>query len=324
MNSYGPVVITGASGTIGAALARRCLADGVAVNLLTRSGTLPRRLEPLAEDARVLRVDWDEPHALRELVDTLRPRTVFHLAGTRFAPPGPTLDEHIGSAVGVSARLVSALGDYSATAVVYASSGAVYGDRVGAVESVRVEPTSWLGATKAMAEELLAAEARMHGRSFVALRLFTPFGPDEEPDRLVASVVRAGLAGVTIELTSGSQTRDYVFIDDVVDAFVRAARLRPAQPATFNIGSGRARTVRSVAEFILAQLGRPDLAQFGARPSRPGDIEAMEAEGTWSAAALGWTPRVTFAQGIERTIAAAQRARSKNNRIAEPQGISTR
>ena len=289
---------------IGGPLARRCIADGVEVHLLTRSATIPARLEPLTERAQIHPVIWDDSRALRDLLDAIEPRTLFHLAGMRFAPPGQALGEHIASAVDVSARLTSALRDHPETAIVYASSGAVYGDRVGASESAPVEPASWLGATKAMAEALFAAEARMHGRPFVALRLFTPFGPGEDQDRLITSVLRAAVDGLHIALSAGSQTRDYVFIDDVVDAFVRAALLRPQRPAIFNIGSGRARSVRSVVEFILARSGQPELAQFGARPARLGDIDAMEADITWAAKGLGWTPQFTFAEGIDRTIAA--------------------
>jgi UDP-glucose 4-epimerase len=289
---------------IGAPLARRCLADGVAVHLLTRSQSLPTRLSAFGDEANIRRVDWNDANDMRRAVEAIAPRTIFHLAGIRLATTGTNFDLHLQSAVGLSASLLGALEDNRETAIVYASSGAVYGARLNASEQDAVEPASWLGATKAMAEQLFAAEARIHGRPLVNLRLFTPYGSDDESDRLIVAVIHAAYADRSLVLGSGSQQRDYVFIDDVTDAFIRAAELRPDSPATFNIGSGSSRSVRSVVDFILARMNRRGLARFGDRPDRPDDIPAMQANIGLAASRLAWAPRVAFADGIERMIAA--------------------
>lgn len=304
---YGPVIVTGASGMIGAPLARRCLADGVDVHLFTRSRGTPARLNEFADSATIWNVDWDDADDLRRAVEVIAPRTVFHLAGVRLAATEANVGLHLRSAVGLSAALLAALKTARETAIVYASSGAVYGARLNAPEQDMVEPASWLGATKVMAEQLFGAEARIHGRPFVTLRLFTPYGPDDETDRLIAAVIAAAHAEQPVVLGSGSQVRDYVFIDDVVDAFIRAAHLRPDCPATFNIGSGSGRSVRSVVDFILERMNRRDLARFGDRADRPGDIPAMQANVGLAASQLAWAPRVAFADGIEQMIAALSR-----------------
>ncbi len=324
MSGYGPVVVTGASGMIGVPLVRRCLVDGAQVHVLTRSATPPARLVPLAGDAHIHHVEWENHAKLRETLRAIRPRTVFHLAGIRFASGSPSLEDYLTSAVSITGKLIEALGDLPEAATIFASSGAVYGDCVGAAESVPLEPCSWLGASKSMAEQLLATEARLHQRPHVTLRLFTPFGPDDAADRLVPAVIRSAAAGTPLDLTSGRQTRDYVYICDVVDAFIAAARLRPSQPAVFNIGSGQSRSVREVADTIFACFHRRELARYGMRPERPAEILAMRADISRAGRDLGWSPRVAFSEGIERTVAALARPKHTREDSRIPENMEAR
>jgi nucleoside-diphosphate-sugar epimerase len=294
-------LITGGTGMIGSALASRLLAQGTSVAILTRPGSPVPRLDPIRDRIRLEPVVWDDAGQLAAVVRSVDPSLVFHLAGPQFSPP-PPLATWLETTVGNAVRLLEALKPFPRVPLVYASTAAVYGNRASASESAAPEPATWLGATKAMAGTLLAASGRVTCRPVVELRLFAPYGPWERPQRLIPSVILSALAGRPIELTSGRQQRDYVYIDDIIDAFVRAASYNGPTPAVFNIGGGSGTAVREIVTRLLRELGQPELARFGALPDRAEEVTVMSADVSLARALLGWAPATTLDDGLRRTI----------------------
>ena len=288
---------------LGAALAERLIANGGEVTIASRAACAGARLEHLSGQFRFAMIDWTRDGLTAELRRSA-PDVIFHFASAPFNPPGIPLATYVAANVETTAVLVdaAALAAPSA-AVVYTSSAAVYGNAAQAAESSDLMPSTWLGATKAMAGMLLAAAARMHGFPAVELRLFTPYGPRERAGRLIPSVVLRALAGEPIPLGSGEQERDFVYIDDVVDALLAAAELRPAAPLTFNVGSGHGIRIREIVERLLTLLGRPDLARFGSLSTRGDELLTMSADITRASDSLGWKPRVSLDEGLARTVA---------------------
>lgn len=285
---------------VGAALARACVARGDEVIVLSRTPTVPPRLKELGGSIDVRCVNWDDPASVRSVLDSCTPDVVFHLATAPFNPPGIPLATYLAANVGTTAALIDALAP--GTAIVFTSSAAVYGPNAGAPEDDPLTPATWLGTTKAMAGTLIAGAARLKELFAVELRLFTPYGPWERSGRLIPSTILAALAGRPVELGAGTPERDFVYIDDVVDALLRAAALRPASPVAINIGSGNGVTVREVVGRILALAGRPNLAQFGVHPIRADEIMRMSANIDRAKAVLGWLPRTSLDEGLRTTI----------------------
>jgi len=252
--SAGRALITGATGMIGAALVARLVRDGWTTGILTRSGSAQERLLPYREALDVSVVDWSDARALADAVRRTNPDVVFHLAGPPFNPP-PRLSVFLNAAVNNTAALLEALDEAGNGArIVFASSAAVYRNASHAGEGQTPEPATWLGAAKAMAGVLLATSARKTGRAVVELRLYTPYGPSERAERLIPSLIDAARKRRPIPLSDGHQERDYVYIDDVVDAFVRAARVDAPEPLAINIGSGVGTSVREVVTMVLTAL----------------------------------------------------------------------
>lgn len=295
-------LVTGATGTIGAALTRRLVNVGWTVTVLTRAGSAQDRLQPVRERIDVAIVDWPDSASVARAVAQARPDVVFHLAGPPFNPPRLPPSVFL-AAVDHAAMLVRALDDAGSGArIVFSSSAAVYGNAAHASETQAPAPATWLGAAKAMAGVLFATAGRTTGRPIVELRLYTPYGPGERPERLIPSVIAAALAGRPIPLSEGTQERDFVYIDDVVDALLAAARVDAPAPLTFNIGSGTGTRVRDVVTAVLAMLDAGDLARFGALPMRPDEIMHMAADVSAAAAGLGWTPHTSLHDGLRSTI----------------------
>lgn len=296
-------LITGATGAIGAALADRLVRDGWAVSVLTRAGSSQERLLPLRERIDVAIVDWPDATTVDAAVRRADPSVVFHLAGPPFNPPTLPPSVFIDAAVNTTATLLQSLDVAGNGArIVFASSAAVYANPSHASESQLPAPTTWLGAAKAMAGVLLATAGRKTGRPIVELRLYTPYGPGERAERLIPSLISAALERRMIPLSDGAQERDFVYIDDVVEAFLAAARVDAPAPLTFNIGSGTGTRVRDLVAMVLGMLDATDLARFGALPTRPDEIMTMAADIATATTTLGWAPRTPLHEGLRSTI----------------------
>lgn len=187
--------------------------------------------------------------------------------------------------------------------LVYCGSCFEYGSGDRWSEDSLPAPTTEYGAAKAAGWLLANAFARRTGLEVVSLRPFTMYGPMEPPGRLVPSVVRHALAGRAIDLTPGDQLRDFLFVDDAVDAFVAAATTDAAVGGTFNICTGTAVTVRDVVRRVLQCTGSRSEARFGALSYRPTELAVLSGDPTRAADVLGWRARVSLEDGLARTIA---------------------
>jgi nucleoside-diphosphate-sugar epimerase len=165
-------------------------------------------------------------------------------------------------------------------------------------------PNSPYGASKAAA----TAYARMFYGSFqlptVVLRPSVVYGPGQSPRQLISMVFQALADNRTIAVTEGSQTRDFVFIDDVVDSILIALTASGIEGDAWNIGSGEIVTVRTCLEMIEAITGRPGLIQYGARPYLDSERFHYEPKVDGTFEAFNWRPSVMLEEGLRRTWAA--------------------
>ena len=232
---------------------------------------------------------------------------VYHLAWSTVpseANRAPAEDARV-NIVG-SLRLIQALqNDRCASRVVFASSGGtVYGilSRVPAPEDHPLRPISAYGVSKLAVESYLAAIHAETGLSTVSLRMGNLYGPGQGVGRMfgvVAHFAHRALAGKPVRIFGdGSVTRDYLYIDDAVDALFRAG-FQTAH-GNFNIGSGVGHSLNQVASIIAADLGR-DLA-IERLAGRPYDVPVSILDVTRARETFGWKPRVSFEQGIRKTL----------------------
>jgi nucleoside-diphosphate-sugar epimerase len=287
---------------IGAHFVRQCLHDGRQVAVTSRSPQCPGRLTEVENRIRLIPVDLCNPEAVKAAVAETKPDVVVHLAATAFNPP-PSADLHLQVNVLGLANLVEALADRPGLRVVHAGSAAQYGDGDDLREDMAERPTTWLGISKSCAAAVLHGAGRMFGLETVELRLFTPFGPWERAGRLIPHTILSALRGESVALGDGRPERDYVYVDDVVDALMRAMTRPLPAAAVINIGSGIGRSVAAVADRILELMGRPVALRLGTRPARVDEIWKASANIARAEALLGWRPGVDFDQGLRRSIA---------------------
>ena len=300
------VLVTGASGFIGSHLARRLVADGARVFAMSSSVSsfTPPRLADLIERIDVVEANVNDQSSLAHSIETIAPEYVVHLAA--FSHVGKSfyrIDETNQTNIQGTVNLLKALsGTY--TRFVYVGTGDVYGDApVPFREDGPVRPLSPYAVSKYAAERYCRMFHQAYEWPIVCLRPFNAYGPWQSGDRIIPELILAGLRGKPLRMTEGRQTREFTFVEDQVDAFVRALVTPGIDGEVINIGRGEEVSMREIALTVLDLLGNPIEPEFGALPARPNEVQRMVGDPTRAQALLGWRAEHSLAAGLEKTIA---------------------
>jgi UDP-glucose 4-epimerase len=305
-------LVTGGAGFIGSTLVDRLLAEGHAVDVVDDLST--GSLANLA-DARADRRNDVTFHKLdirsadvTELVARRRPEVVFHLAAqadVRVSVARPAFDAEV-NVLG-TLHVLEGARQGGARKVVFASSGGtIYGDPAPSELPVREShpqhPLSPYGVAKKAAGDYLAAYRELHGIEYTALALANVYGPRQDPHGeagVVAIFAGRLLAGEPCTIYGdGRQTRDFVFVDDVVDAFVRAAER--GSGLLLNIGTGVETSVNELYRTMAEAAGSS--APPVQAPARPGELQRSALDPGRAAIHLGWEPWTTLGDGVAAVL----------------------
>ena len=298
-------LITGAGGFVGANLARRLLRDGHAVVCLVRPGSDRWRLEPISAQAQVLEADLTDPVATSEVVGGHRPQWVFHLAAHGAYSWQRDRSRIFATNLDGSISLADACAAEPACEVlVHAGSSSEYGYKDHAPgEDEATVPNSDYAVAKAAATMYLRLVARRSALRTVTLRLYSVFGPWEDPGRFVPTLAREGLKGSLPDLVGPDTARDFVYVDDVCEAFVLAAGHEPEEPGpVFNVGTGVQTTIREAVDLAIDRFGIRAEPTFDSMEARSWDTGTWVADPRRILAALGWKPALDFAAGFDRFV----------------------
>jgi nucleoside-diphosphate-sugar epimerase len=298
-----PVLLTGATGFVGANLARRLLGDGHEVHVLVRPGRDQWRLEEIRQALVVHEVDLAVAEAVHKAVAQTNPEWVFHLAAYGAYPTQDDLGQAVQTNVMGTLNLVRACCERGVSAIVSAGSSSEYGLKDHApLESELLEPNSDYAATKASATIISSHLARSRGVPLTTLRLYSVYGPFEEPSRLIPALVLCGLRSTLPPLVSPDVARDFVYVDDVIDAFVLAAKQpHGGDGRVYNIATGMQTTVRQAVDAIRHLLPIEADARWGSMPDRKWDTNVWVGDSGLIRGELGWQPR-SFDEGLRLTV----------------------
>jgi UDP-glucose 4-epimerase len=302
-------VVTGGAGFIGSNLVDALLERGDEVMIVDDISTGKRENieQALAAGARLVEADIRDGRPLIDLFAEVQPDVVFHLGAqidVRKSVADTALDAMI-NVVGTINVLEAAKRAGTRRVVNSSTGGAIYGEGkiIPAPEDHPAEPEAPYGQSKFAAEGYLELYRRLHGLSTVSLRYGNVYGPRQDP------LGEAGVIGIfcgkliagekPTVFGDGLQTRDYVYVGDVVAANLAAAESDAS--GAFNIGTGRESSVLDLVE-ALAQISGHDF-QAELAPERPGEVRHIAIDYTRAREELGWEPKVDLREGLERTLA---------------------
>ena len=298
------VLLTGGSGFVGANLTRRLLDEGHELHLLLRPGYRRWRVEDVLAHVQAHEIDMADSQSLGKLVAELEPEWIFHLATHGAYSEQSDASRIVETNVVGFTHLIEACARRGFEAFVNAGTSSEYGLKDHApTESEGIEPNSAYAVTKAAATQYCRYLARRFGLHIPTLRLYSVYGPFEAPTRLLPQIIVRGLRGKLPPLTAPETARDFVYVDDVVDAFIAAAS-RPTDEmgAIFNVGTGIQTTLREVVELARRVLEISTEPQWGSMESRSWDTEVWRSDCTKAHRELAWRSGVTLEDGFSRTV----------------------
>ena len=297
-------LITGAAGFLGSALANRLAWEGHQVRGLDDLSTGdPRVLSP---DVLFTRGDVNDRPKLWTLLQEVD--CVYHLAARVSVPESVMYPREYNAVnVGGTVSLMEAMRDVGVRRVVLISSGAVYGDQPEQPlhESAIPAPRSPYAVSKLAAEYYVRTIGSLWGIETVSLRVFNAYGPGQHLPAshppVIPSFLRHGVRGGSIVVHGqGYQTRDYVFVDDVVEAMVAASTAPGINNQVINVGSGKETSLRELVRLVLETVGKP--VEVIETPRTDSGVSRMCADLILAHEKLSYQPRVNLADGLRLTM----------------------
>jgi UDP-glucose 4-epimerase len=296
-------IVTGGCGFIGSHLVERLLRDGSAVTVIDNLKTGRRKnLQHLSGSSAVDVVELDvcEQTELKTLFRSAD--CVFHLAALAdIVPSIERPEEYFRANVDGTFSVMQAARAANVPRVMYAASSSCYGipDNFPTPETAQIRPQYPYALTKFLGEQIVLHWGKVYGLNVTSLRLFNVYGPRARTTGTYGAVfgvfLAQKLAGKPMTVVgNGKQTRDFTFVTDVVDAFVRAARSSSLSGEILNVGSGNTYSVNRLVELLGGETTNI--------PKRPGEPETTFADVTRISSSLDWKASVSFEDGVARML----------------------
>lgn len=297
------VLITGSTGFIGANLVRRFLKIGAEVYILTRTTSNKWRINDVLKDVNEYCVDLLDYEKLELIILDIKPEIIFHTAiygGYLFQKD---IKQIIESNFIGTVNLVNACKKGDFELFVNTGSSSEYGIKSKSMtEEDILEPVNDYGVSKAAGTLYCQAVARREKIPIVTLRLFSPYGYYEEPTRLIPSVVISCLKGRNPEVSSPNSVRDFIFIEDVIDAYMKVIETSNIGGEIFNIGYGRQQSVGEVVNKIVELTANNVRPEWGGVPKWAIEPNVWQADIAKAKDVLKWEPKYSLEEGLAKTV----------------------
>jgi nucleoside-diphosphate-sugar epimerase len=305
------VLVTGGTGFMGRHLVAALRARGDQVTVVGRrdAGAVAAHL---AEGVRYLRADLAEPGTAAHIVADNQPERVFHLASAVDVRRDlALLDVQIHDTQLAAVHVARACLEHGVPRLVHAGTCEEYGDGPAPFrETQNPQPVSPYSAAKAAATAFVQMLCKSFGLRAVVVRPFLTYGPGQGPQQMIPALIRSALDGRDFPMTGGEQTREFNYVDDIVDGMLRACDATGVDGEIFNLGCGEPRQIRDVAALVLELMGNPVRAQFGALPYRPGETWEFYCANDKARERLGYRAATPLEDGLRHTIAWYRQARA--------------
>lgn len=297
-------ILTGATGFVGATLARRLLREGHEVHLLVRHGYAPWRIEAIRQDIQLHEVDLSDAEATAETIAVIRPEWVFHLAAYGAYSSQTDVHRIYQTNLTSTINLLEACLKTGFEAFINTGSSSEYGFKDHAPsEKEWVDPNSYYSAAKVAATLYCRYSAQKHKAHIATIRLYSVYGAYEEPTRLIPTLIIKGLRGELPPLVNPNIARDYIYAEDVNDAYLLAATMPEPEPGTvYNIGTGIQTSLREAVDAARQIMDIPVEPQWGSMPDRQWDTNVWVSDPSAANQALGWRAKYNFTDGLRETV----------------------
>jgi nucleoside-diphosphate-sugar epimerase len=298
------ILITGAAGFVGANLTRTLICNGAQVHALARPNTNLWRISEVLPWLTLHRADLRDLKELEKIMDDVQPEIIFHLAVHRAAGSPEERLATLESNVLGTVNLLEATASHSYRRLIHIGSSLEYGTKTEAMkETDMLDPVTFYGTTKAASTLLAQQFGRANNLPIVVLRLFSVYGYWENSTRLVPTAILKALHNQDLALTMPGYRRDFIFVEDVMEACLLAVHARSIAGEIINIGSGKQWSNEELVELVQLLSGSSLKIRVGEYPARASDTTHWVADNRKARRLLNWKPAHTLREGITKTIA---------------------
>lgn len=300
------VLVTGATGFVGSNLVKRLLSKNFQVHALVRSTSNTARIVDLLPKLYLYQADLLKIVKLKKIVQKIDPEIIFHLATASVF--GSEVVEKSNEIIKTNflgtVNLVNACNEINYSCFVNTGSSSEYGLKDNPMKEQGVcQPVGLYGFSKLAATLYCQMITRTKNKPIITLRLFSPFGPSDDRRRLIANIIVCALKNRDLALTRPGIVRDYIFVEDVLDAYLACInKARQFAGEIFNIGSGKQQTIGSVAKRILKITNSKSKLMWGKLDISSLEPKLWQADLTKTRKLLGWQPKHSFDEGLKETI----------------------
>jgi UDP-glucose 4-epimerase len=299
------VLITGAGGFVGANLTRRLVEGGHEVHVLVQGPAAPWRLDDIKTSVQLHCGDVAARDDVRRIMAGIRPAWVFHLAAYGAYSWQTDADRMLRTNVQGCMCLLDACAEAGSESFVQAGSSSEYGLKDHpAQEDETLQPNSVYAVTKAAATHCCQLQARQRDLHAVTARLYSIYGPFEEPRRLIPALLLYGMRREFPPLAQPGVARDFVYVDDAVDALLALAAARDLpRGSVYNVCSGVQSTLADVVGFVQAMLDVSGEPRWASMEARSWDTNIWVGCPSAMLQHVGWRATTNLRSGLERTLA---------------------
>jgi nucleoside-diphosphate-sugar epimerase len=297
------VLVTGAAGFVGANLARRLSAEGAEVHAIVRESRDLWRLKGIKGRVSIHAVDLLDEEALQKLCREISPTVIYHLATHGAYSSQTDASKILLTNIIGTWNLLKALERVNYKLFLNTGSSSEYGFKQAMMrEDDRLEPNSYYAVSKASAGLLCQYISRACKKPVVTFRLFSAYGPYEEPSRLIPTIIRRCVQAQALQMASPDTVRDFVYVGDIVDACLDLDHLQHCAGEIINIASGRQCSLKEITDIVIELTGSKVDVLWNAMPDRIWDSSVWVGDAMLAQELLGWRAKTTLREGLIQTI----------------------
>lgn len=301
------VLVTGATGFVGSNLTAKLVEAGAEVNIVSRDKDVSKNLilKNLGQDIKVHRCNLEDFGEVEKCLETISPEVVYHLgAVVNLARSFKVAHECMTTNVLGTLNMLHICDSMELESFLFTSTCDVYkSGEIPFRESGAIEPKSPYAISKAACEQMCMFIHENYGIPTVVLRLSTIYGPNQKSERVIPYTIISCLKKGNLSFTSGKQTRDFTYVDDVVDGIIKASFEKNAVGEIINLGSDMEYSVKEIVLKIINLMGYDRRPNFGTIPNRNSEVPRWVCDITKAKKMLGWAPETSIDEGLKKTIA---------------------
>lgn len=297
-------LVTGGAGFIGSHLCRRLVEEKARVFVFVEPNSSLKNIADILDKVVVYEVDITDFESLYKMVKEIGPKKIYHLAS--FVDVGRGFDKAnlaIKTNIQGLVNLLHALEEIDYDCFINTGTCEEYGtNQAPFTEDQIPQPVSPYSASKSAAWLFGNMYARVHNCPIITLRPFTTYGPAQGHNMLVSQLILSCLKGQDFKMSRGEQTREFNYVTDIVDGYIKASLTKQALGETINIGNGQKYKVLDVAQKIVELMGNPIKLLVGSLPYRKREIWHLYCDNRKARQILGWQPKVSLDHGLKKTV----------------------